>query len=168
MIGTMASGAADGHDWLRTISKFRYRQPLTIASNYLVNTLYSYKGYGLSIGSMTCGFDHAGPHIFYVDNDGTRLPGRRFAIRSGPIHALGIPDTCCSNGLTKDETCDLGRKAIYLTTYRDSRSGGRVAVVQITDAGVEWVSQTDVLDLHNFDSEIRITQIAISGPSILQ
>jgi 20S proteasome subunit beta 5 len=160
MIGTMAGGAADCQYWLRTISKFyrlhkfRYQQPLTIAaaSKYLVNTVYSYKGYGLSIASMICGFDHAGPHIFYVDNDGTRLPGRRFAVGSGSTHALGVLDTCFRHDLTKDEACDLGRKAIYSATYRDSGSGGTVTVVHITEAGVEWVSQTDVLDLHNFDS----------------
>lgn len=43
------------------------------ASKILVDFLYHYKDYGLSVGTMICGWDKTGPQIYYVDNDGTRL-----------------------------------------------------------------------------------------------
>lgn len=161
MIGTMAGGAADCQYWLRYLSrliqlhKFRYQQPLTVAaaSKLLVNALYEYKGYNLSIGSMICGYDNAGPHIFYIDNDGSRIAGKRFSVGSGSTHAYGVLDTCYREDMTKEEACELGRKAIYHATYRDSGSGGRVTVVHITENGVEWVDQTDVFDMHDFEKK---------------
>jgi len=158
IVGTMAGGAADCQYWLRHLGrvyrlhKFRYQQPLTVAaaSKILVNTLYQYKGYGLSLGSTICGYDSTGPHIFLVDADGTRLSGSRFSIGSGSPHAYGILDTGWRPDMTKEEACELGRRAIYHATYRDAGSGGRVTVVHITEAGTEHVSQTDVADLHDY------------------
>ena len=158
MVGTMAGGAADCQYWLRELSriyrlhKFQYQQPLTVAaaSKILVNMIYDYKGYNLSIGSMICGYDNTGPHIFYVDNDGSRLSGTRFSVGSGSTHAYGILDTEWRADMTKEEACELGRKAIYHATYRDAGSGGRVTVVHITEQGVERISQTDVTDLHDY------------------
>jgi 20S proteasome subunit beta 5 len=158
MVGTMAGGAADCQYWLRDLGriyrlhKFRYQQPLTVAaaSKILVNGLYRYKGYNLSIGTMICGYDNTGPHIFYIDNDGSRLCGKRFSVGSGSTHAYGVLDSCWKDDMTKEEACELGRRAIYHATFRDSGSGGRVSVCHITQAGAEHVSLTDVLDMHDF------------------
>nr|AIF54502.1 20S proteasome subunit beta 5 [Tritrichomonas foetus] len=163
MIGTMAGGAADCQYWLRSLSRicrlhnFRYQQPLTVAaaSKILVNELYSYKGYNLSIGTMICGYDSTGPHIFYIDNDGSRLEGKRFSVGSGSTYAYGVLDTCYKYEMTKEEACDLGRKAIYHATYRDSGSGGRVTVVHIDENGAQRISQTDVFDIHDFDKKVE-------------
>lgn len=160
MVGTMAGGAADCQYWLRVLSriirlhKYRYQQPLTVsaASKILVNDLYEYKGYDLSIGSMICGYDETGPHIFYIDNEGTRISGKRFSVGSGSSHAYGILDSYWRQDMTKEEACELGKKAIYHATYRDSGSGGRVTVYHITAAGWEFVSRTDVYDIHDFDN----------------
>jgi len=158
ILGTMAGGAADCQYWLRALGrlyrlhKFRYQQPLTVAaaSKILVNELYEYKGYGLSIGSMICGYDNTGPHIFYIDNDGSRIAGQKFSVGSGSTYALGVLDTCYKPNMTKDEACELGRRAIYHATFRDSGSGGRVTVAHITEAGVEYISKTDVMDIHEY------------------
>ncbi|KAK8892212.1 threonine-type endopeptidase activity protein [Tritrichomonas musculus] len=163
MVGTMAGGAADCQYWLRCLSRlyrlhnFRYQQPLTVAaaSKILVNELYSYKGYDLSIGSMICGYDSTGPHIFYIDNEGSRLEGKKFSVGSGSTHAYGVLDTCYRYDMTKEEACELGRQAIYHATFRDSGSGGRVTVCHIDENGAKFVSQTDVFDLHDFDKKIE-------------
>jgi 20S proteasome subunit beta 5 len=160
ILGTIAGGAADCQYWLRQLGricrlhKFRYQQPLTVAaaSKILVNNLYEYKGYNLSIGSLICGYDSSGSHIFYVDNDGTRIAGGRFSVGSGSTHALGILDTCWRGDLTKEEACELGRRAIYGATFRDSGSGGRVTVFHMSEGAYEQVSQTDVADLHDYGS----------------
>lgn len=161
MIGTMAGGAADCQYWLRYLSseirlhKFKYQQPMTVAaaSKILVNQIYRYKGYGLSIGSMICGYDNTGPHIFYVDNDGSRIAGNRFSVGSGSTYAYGVLDTDWHSDMTKEEAIALGRKAIYHATFRDSGSGGRVTVVHITKDGAEQFDPVDVNDLHNFDKK---------------
>ena len=161
IVGTMAGGAADCQYWLRSLGKlyrlhkYRYQQPLTVAaaSKILANELYEYKGYGLSIGSMICGYDNSGPHIFYIDNDGSRIAGKRFSVGSGSTYALGVLDTCFKQDMTKEEACELGRRAIYHAAYRDSGSGGRITVVHITEAGVEYVSRTDVMDLHDYSKQ---------------
>jgi 20S proteasome subunit beta 5 len=163
MVGTIAGGAADCQYWLRNLSKivqlhkFRYQQPITVAaaSKILTNMLYEYKGYDLSIGTIISGIDTTGPHLFYVDNDGTRISGTKFSVGSGSMHALGVLDTGWRADMTKDEACDLARAAIYEATFRDSGSGGRVTVCHITEAGVEWVSRTDVNDLHDFGRDFQ-------------
>ncbi len=35
------------------------------------------------MGTMITGWDNTGPHLFYVDNDGTRLQGDLFSVGSG-------------------------------------------------------------------------------------
>ena len=47
------------------------------ASKLLANTMYSYKGMGLSMGTMVAGWDENGPGLYYVDDDATRLMARR-------------------------------------------------------------------------------------------
>jgi 20S proteasome alpha/beta subunit len=74
----------------------------------LVNQLYQYKGYDLSIGSMICDYDHAGPHMFEVGDDRTRIPGKRFSVRLGSTFTYEVLDTSCREDLTKEEVCELG------------------------------------------------------------
>ena len=66
------------------------------ASKILQDFLYYYKDYGLSVGTMICGYDKTGPQIYYVDNDGTRLKAdeRRsyFCVGSGSSYAYGVLD----------------------------------------------------------------------------
>lgn len=59
------------------------RISVAAASKLLANIVYSYKGYGLSMGTMITGWDKTGPHIHYVDSDGTRLKVRRFVFSVG-------------------------------------------------------------------------------------
>ena len=65
MIGTMAGGAADCIYWERYLSMMcriyelrnKERMSLAAASKLLSNIMYNYKGMGLSLGSMICGYD---------------------------------------------------------------------------------------------------------------
>ena len=58
------------------------RISVAAASKLLANIVYSYKGYGLSMGTMITGWDKTGPHIHYVDSDGTRLKVHKVAPHS--------------------------------------------------------------------------------------
>jgi len=62
--------------------------------------------------------------LYYVDNDGTRTPGKVFSVGSGSLYAYGVLDSGYRNDLTDEEAYELGRRAIYHATYRDASSGG--------------------------------------------
>jgi 20S proteasome subunit beta 5 len=53
---------------------------------------YSYRGYGLSMGTMVTGWDTTGPQLYYVDNDAQRLHGNIFSVGSGSTYAYGVLD----------------------------------------------------------------------------
>jgi hypothetical protein len=65
LLGTMAGGAADCSYWERELGKqcrlyeLRHKERISVAaaSKILANITYSYKGYGLSMGTMICGWD---------------------------------------------------------------------------------------------------------------
>lgn len=158
LLGTMAGGAADCVYWERVLSErcrlheLRNREPISIAaaSKLLVNMLYNYKGMGLSLGVMICGWDHKkGPKIYMVDNDGRRLPGGLFSVGSGSVYAYGVLDKGYRFDMTDDEAFDLGRRAIYHATHRDAYSGGIVRVYAIQKDGWKIISEDDNTILHD-------------------
>ena len=71
LLGTMAGGAADCAFWQRYLGmecrlyelKNKRRISVGGASKILSNIMYSYKGQGLSIGSMIAGWDPDGPGL---------------------------------------------------------------------------------------------------------
>jgi len=156
MVGTMAGGAADCTYWERILSErcriheLRNRERISIAaaSKLLANILYNYKGYGLSLGVMICGVDKRGASIYYVDNEGNRMPGHLFSVGSGSPYAYGVLDNHYRFDLTDEEAFDLGRRAIYHATHRDAASGGIVRVFSIKADGWKIISETDCKELH--------------------
>ncbi|KAJ6225808.1 hypothetical protein RDWZM_004353 [Blomia tropicalis] len=135
LVGTMAGGAADCSYWQRVLSEhcrmfeLRNKERISVAaaSKLLANILYNYKGMGLSLGSMICGWDKVkGSSIFYVDNDGNRFPGKMFSVGSGSPYAYGVLDTFYRYDMTDEEAYDLGRRAIFHAAHRDAASGGKI------------------------------------------
>ncbi|NWR04029.1 PSB5 protein, partial [Paradoxornis webbianus] len=69
ILGTMAGGAADCSFWQRLVARqcrvqeLRNKEPVSVAaaSKLLANLVYQYKGAGLSLGTMVCGWDKRGP-----------------------------------------------------------------------------------------------------------
>ena len=110
LLGTMAGGAADCAFWERRLGMIarlhelnnKKRISVAAASKTLQNILYGYKGYGLSVGTMIAGWDETGPHLHYVDSDGTRSKGNLFSVGSGSTWAYGILDS----GLNAGSSCE--------------------------------------------------------------
>ncbi|CAG2114419.1 unnamed protein product [Medioppia subpectinata] len=157
LLGTMAGGAADCTYWERVLSErcriyeLRNRERISVAaaSKLLANILYNYKGMGLSLGVMICGWDdRKGPAVFYVDSEGHRMPGHLFSVGSGSTYAYGILDSGYRYDMSDDEAYDLGRRAIYHATHRDSYSGGIVRVYTIKEDGWHIITEEDSKDLH--------------------
>ncbi|XP_008332973.1 proteasome subunit beta type-5 [Cynoglossus semilaevis] len=156
LLGTMAGGAADCSFWERLLARqcriyeLRNKERISVAaaSKLLANMVYQYKGMGLSMGTMVCGWDKRGPGLYYVDSEGNRVSGDLFAVGSGSMYAYGVMDSGLRYDLSVDEACELGRRAIYQATYRDAYSGGQVNLYHVQSEGWTRVSQDDVLKLH--------------------
>ena len=160
LLGTMAGGAADCAFWERNLGmqcrlhelRNGSRISVAAASKLLANTLYSYRGYGLSVGTMICGWDKTGPQLYYVDNDGTRLQAKDgmpyFSVGSGSTYAYGVLDAGWKYDLSDEEAVDLGSRAIYHATYRDSFSGGVNNLYLVKPDGWKRIHSIDVAELH--------------------
>jgi len=162
LLGTMAGGAADCSYWERYLGMrcrlfeldHKERISVAAASKLLSNITYSYKAYGLSMGTMICGWDKTGPQIFYVDSDGQRLPGSLFSVGSGSTFAYGVLDTGYRHDLATPEAFDLAERAIFAATHRDAYSGGTVRIYHITEKGWERIRETDSMELYfRFEAE---------------
>eukprot|EP01025_Chloroclados_australasicus_P038895 TRINITY_DN40159_c0_g1_i2.p1 TRINITY_DN40159_c0_g1~~TRINITY_DN40159_c0_g1_i2.p1 ORF type:complete len:273 (-),score=16.06 TRINITY_DN40159_c0_g1_i2:269-1087(-) len=156
LIGTMAGGAADCQFWERNLGRqcrlyeLRNGKRITVraASKLLANTVYQYKGMGLSMGTMIAGWDLAGPGLYYVDSDGQRTRGRVFSVGSGSLYAYGVLDEGYNWNIGVEDAIELGRRAIYHATFRDSASGGTVSVYHITKDGWKKMLGDNVGNLH--------------------
>jgi 20S proteasome subunit beta 5 len=156
LLGTMAGGAADCSYWERHLGmqcrlyELRNGRRITVAaaSKMLANIMSSYRGYGLSMGTMITGWDETGPQLYYVDDDGTRLKGKYFSVGSGSTYAYGVLDNGWREDLTVEEAVELGRRAIYHATHRDAASGGINNLYHVTADGWKYIHGIDVNDMH--------------------
>jgi 20S proteasome subunit beta 5 len=157
LLGTMAGGAADCSFWERNLAlqvrlhELREGKRISVAaaSKLLGNTVYSYRGMGLSMGTMIAGWDESkGPSLYYIDNDGTRLKGDKFSVGSGATYAYGILDNGYRKDLNLQEAIELGKRSIYHATHRDAYSGGVINVYCIQASGWTKHFSGDMNDLH--------------------
>jgi 20S proteasome subunit beta 5 len=157
LLGTMAGGAADCSFWERNLAlqtrihELREGKRISVAaaSKLLANTVYGYRGYGLSMGTMIAGWDeNLGPSLYYIDDDGTRLKGDRFSVGSGSTYAYGVLDSEYRKNLTIEEAVALGKRAIFHATHRDTMSGGVINVYCITADGWTKHESIDMNELY--------------------
>ncbi|KAF9389028.1 Proteasome subunit beta type-5, partial [Podila verticillata] len=156
LLGTVAGGAADCQYWERELGRrtrlheLRHHERISVAaaSKMLSNMVYDYKGMDLSMGTMITGWDKTGPALYYVDSDGTRMQGDRFAVGSGSTFAYGVLDTGFRFDMSVPEALELGKRAIYHATFRDSFSGGSANLYHVKSDGWEYCGEFDVNQLH--------------------
>lgn len=157
VVGTMAGGAADCSFWERDLGRrcklyeLRNKERISVAaaSKLLANTVYEYKGMGLSMGTMICGWDKTGPALYYVDSDGTRLAGNMFSVGSGSTFAYGVLDQGYDYNLGVPEAIELGKRSIFHATHRDAASGGVINVYHVKEDGWEKISSEDMMIKYN-------------------
>lgn len=146
LLGTMAGGAADCQYWETWLGaqcrlyelKSKERISVAAALKILGNLVYNYKGMGLSMGTMVCGYTKKeGPTIYYVDSDGTRLKGDLFCVGSGQTFAYGVLDSEYKWDLSVEDALYLGKRSILAATHRDAYSGGSINLYHVTENG--WV-----------------------------
>ena len=165
LLGTMAGGAAvresyflftvryanilskqDCQYWLAYLGmqcrlhELRHKRRISVAaaSKILSNLVYSYKGMGLSMGTMCAGVTpQEGPALYYIDSDGTRLAGNLFCVGSGQTFAYGVLDAEYHYDLSEEAALELGRRSILAATHRDAYSGGFINLYHVKEDG--WV-----------------------------
>jgi len=54
------------------------------------------------MGTMVAGWDKTGPHLYYIDDHGTRLKGNLFSVGSGSTYAYGVFDAGYKFDMTLD------------------------------------------------------------------
>ncbi|XP_043689811.1 proteasome subunit beta type-5-like [Telopea speciosissima] len=156
MLGTMAGGAADCQFWHRNLGikcrlhELANKRRISVAgaSKLLANILYSYRGMGLSVGTMIAGWDETGPGLYYVDSEGGRLKGTRFSVGSGSPYAYGVLDNGYRFDMSVEEAAELARRSIYHATFRDGASGGVASVYYVGPNGWKKLYGDDVGELH--------------------
>lgn len=157
LLGTMAGGAADCSFWERHLTRLcrlhelrdKERISVAAASKLLANIFYQYRGQGLSCGTMVAGWDKTGPHLYYVDDEGSRYQGNVFSVGSGSTFAYGVLDSGYKYDLSIEEAVELGRRSIYHATHRDGASGGVVRVYHVHEKGwTKVIGGEDVSALH--------------------
>lgn len=153
LLGTMAGGAADCYYWENLTGLYAKKYELengkritaAAASMYLSNNVYRYKGYGLSMSTMICGYDEDGPQIYNVTDKGSRVKNYMFSVGSGSTIAMGILSSKYKFDMPKEEALNLGKDAIFYAGHRDAFSGGSVNLYFMDHNG--WVK------IGNFDFE---------------
>jgi len=157
LLGTMAGGAADCSFWERKLTilcrmhELREGEKISVAaaSKILANIFISYRGMGLSCGTMVAGWDKTGPHLFMVDDQGDRYEGMSFSVGSGSTYAYGVLDQGYKYDLTTEEAVELGRRSIYHACNKDGGSGGVVRVYHVhADGWTRVIAGEDVNKLH--------------------
>lgn len=109
-----------------------------ISNLFTIQLTYEYKGMGLSMGTMICGYTkREGPAIYYVDSDGTRLKGDLFCVGSGQTFAYGVLDSRYHYDLSVEDALALGKRSILAATHRDAYSGGSINLYHVTENG--WI-----------------------------
>jgi len=124
------------------------RISVAAASKYLSNLVYGYKGMGLSMGTMICGWDKNGPQVYYVDSDGTRLKGDLFSVGSGSTFAYGVLDQGYNWDLSDEDAQELGRRSIYAAGHRDAFSGNTINLYHVKEDGWRFIGNYDVSQMH--------------------
>lgn len=134
LLGTMAGCAADCFYWEKLLGlhakayelENNKRISAAAASMYLSNCVYRYRGYGISMSTMVCGYDENGPKIYNVVDDGSRIESTLLSVGSGSTIAYGILSARYSFDMSKEDALELGRDAIFHAGHRDAASGGSV------------------------------------------
>lgn len=122
------------------LHELRHKRRISVAaaSKILANLVYSYKGMGLSMGTMCAGVTPSeGPALYYIDSDGTRLAGNLFCVGSGQTFAYGVLDAEYKYDLEDEEALELGKRSILAATHRDAFSGGFINLYHVKEEG--WV-----------------------------
>ena len=98
------------------------------------------------VGFLFGGADSSGYKLYEISFDGTVLETDRFASDgSGSYVAIGVLETLYKDDMTCEEAAEVAVKALTSAMKRDSATGNGIDVVKISDEGVEYIVQKQVI-----------------------
>uniref|UniRef100_A0A672YR49 Proteasome subunit beta n=1 Tax=Sphaeramia orbicularis TaxID=375764 RepID=A0A672YR49_9TELE len=151
LLGTMSGSAADCQYWERLLAKecrlYRLRNnhriSVAAASKLLCNMMLGYRGMGLSVGSMICGWDK---QVNYNEYAHQVLVSTMWMIMEHVcLDVCSLP--AVETDMTVEEAYELGRRGIAHATHRDAYSGGVVNMYHMQEDGWIKVCKEDVSEL---------------------
>ncbi|MBX8631389.1 MAG: archaeal proteasome endopeptidase complex subunit beta [Thermoplasmata archaeon] len=116
---------------LKTGSPMSARGAATLTANILQSNRFMPFFVGLIIG----GIDSGGSSVYGLDAAGGMTDDKYVSIGSGSPFALGVLEDHFDSGITVSEATDLAIRALHSSMERDSASGGKAVVVNITPKG---------------------------------
>ncbi|POY72421.1 hypothetical protein BMF94_4247 [Rhodotorula taiwanensis] len=182
LLGTMAGGAADCQYWETYLGiqcrlhELRNHERISVAaaSKYLSNLVYSYKGMGLSMGTMICGWDKTvrkkkkkkAAVAFRPPQSADKASSSRPWLPQGPalfyvdsdgtrlkgdLFSVGSGSTFAYGyryDLSDEDAIDLGRRSIYAAGHRDAFSGNTINLYIVKEDGWKFIENVDVNECH--------------------
>jgi len=98
------------------------------------------------VGFLLGGADKEGFHLYDLGIDGSVTDVDDYVSDgSGSVFAFGVLETLYRKGMSIDEGVKLAAKAINAALQRDTATGNGLDVVTITDKGLQWVVEKEVV-----------------------
>lgn len=116
---------------LKTGSLMSVKSAATLTASILQSNRYTPFFVGLIVG----GIDRGQPSVYGLDAAGGMTADNYVSIGSGSPFSLGVLEDHYQEGLTVAEASDLAIRALHSSMERDSASGGKAVVVNITSKG---------------------------------
>ena len=116
---------------MKTGSYMSVKSAATLTSTILHSNRYYPFFVGLIIGGVTGNI----PSVYGLDAAGGMTEDKFVSIGSGSPFALGVLEDYFEDGLSISEANDIAIRAIRAAMERDSASGGKAVVVNITPKG---------------------------------
>lgn len=125
---------------MKTGSFMTVRSAASLTANILQSNRYTPFFVGLIVG----GVDANGPAAYGLDAAGGMTSDNYVSIGSGSPFVLGVLEDHYEEGMTVSEGSDLAIRALHSAMERDSASGGRAVVVQITGKGYLKLDEKEI------------------------
>ncbi len=125
---------------LKTGSYMTVKSAATLTASILQSNRYMPFYVGLIVG----GVDGGQPSVYGLDAAGGMTPDKCVSIGSGSPFALGVLEDHFVEGMTVAEGSELALRALHAAMERDSASGGKAVVVNITSKGYVKLEEKEI------------------------
>jgi proteasome beta subunit len=125
---------------LKSASYMSVKGAATLTANILQSNRYMPFYVGLIIG----GVDDGKSSVYGLDAAGGMTDDEYVSIGSGSPFSLGVLEDQFESGMSVSEATDIAIRALHSSMERDSASGGRAVVVNITSKGYVKLDEKEI------------------------
>lgn len=114
------------------------------AASLTANILHGNRYAPFFVGLIVGGVDDHGASVYGLDAAGGLTDDRYVSVGSGSPFALGVLEDHFSEDITVNDAIDVALRAVHAAMERDSASGGRAAIVSITQKGFSRIDEKEI------------------------